>query len=260
MRFAEEILLLLLDENTGYFAPIPEWKMSCALAGGVLMDLALENRIDSDLETLMLVDATPTGDELLDPVLEEIAGDTHRHSPQYWVERIAARPGRVHQRRGIRPTRQARDTRFRFRRVLVPVAQGFAVGAAYPLVDGSPGEEIKGRITRVLLSDEIPDPRDIAIIGLLNNCGGVPTLLEPEEFEVAEQRIELLSGMDLIGRTIGAAVASSYRPPEAYRTVRRRTMPSISLLQMFKSRSLRSGNLPKFLAEVSEELGPSLQA
>ena len=83
MRFAEEILPLLLDENTGYFAPIPEWKMSCALAGGVLMDLAIENRIDSDLDSLTLIDATPTGDEFLDPMLEEIADDPHHHGPQY---------------------------------------------------------------------------------------------------------------------------------------------------------------------------------
>ena len=119
-----------------------------------------------------------------------------------------------------------------------------------------PGEEIKGRITRVVLSDEISDPRDIAIIGLLNNCGGVPTLLEPEELEIAEERIELLSGMDLTGRTIGAAVASSYRPPESLRTVRRRKMPSITLLQMLRSKTLRSGNLPKHFSELSEDLWP----
>lgn len=46
MRFAEEILLLLLNEETGYFIPIPEWKMSCVLAGSVLIDLSLENHID----------------------------------------------------------------------------------------------------------------------------------------------------------------------------------------------------------------------
>ena len=255
MRFAEEILLLLLDENTGYFAPIPEWKMSCALAGGVLMDLAIENRIDSDLDSLTLIDATPTGDELLDPVLEEIAGDTHSHEPQYWVERIAARRA------------EAISDRAFDRLVKLGILDAHSGGfwslstkvsrsGRYPLVDGMPGEEIKGRITRVLLSDEIPDPRDIAIIGLLNNCGGVPTLLEPEELEIAEERIELLSGMDLIGRTIGAAVASSYRPPESLRTVRRRKMPSITLLQMLRSKTLRSGNLPKHFSELSEDLGP----
>ena len=91
MTFAEEILLLLLNEDTGYFAPVPEWKMSCAFAGAVLMDLALKNRIDSDLETLTLVSATPTGDDILDPVLREIAAEKKTHSSQYWVERIAAR-------------------------------------------------------------------------------------------------------------------------------------------------------------------------
>ena len=255
MRFAEEILLLLLDENTGYFAPIPEWKMSCALAGGVLMDLALENRIDSDLETLTLIDATPTGDELLDPTLKAIADNPHSHTPQYWVERIAARRAEA--------ISDAAFDRLVKQGILDSHSGGFwslsnkvSRSGRYPLGDGERREEIKSRITRVLLTDEIPDPRDIAIIGLLNNCGGVPTLLEPEEFEVAEQRIELLSGMDLIGRTIGAAVAGSYRPPEAYRTVRRRKMPSIGVLDMLKSRTMRSGNLPRFFAEVSEELGP----
>lgn len=256
MRFAEKILLLLLDENTGYFTPIPEWKLSCALAGAVLMDLALENRIDSDLESLTLIDATPTGDGLLDPVLEEIAGDTHRRSPQYWVERVAARRAEA--------ISDAAFDRLVRQGILDFDSGGFwslsnkvSRSGRYPLIDGNPGEEIKGRIIRLLLSDDIPDPQDIAIIGLLNNCGGVPALLEPEELEVARQRIELLSGMDLIGRTIGAAVAGSYHPPEAPGgLVRRRKMPSINLWQMLRSRTLRSGDLPKFLSEVSEELGP----
>ncbi len=37
------------------------------------MDLALENRIDTDLEQLILVDSTPVGDDLLDPTLARIA-------------------------------------------------------------------------------------------------------------------------------------------------------------------------------------------
>lgn len=257
MRFAEEILLLLLNEDTGYFAPIPEWKMSCALAGAVLMDLALEDRIDSDLESLTLIDASPTGDELLDPVLEEIAAESQLHSPQFWVERIAAR------------AEQISDTAFD--RLVSQGILDFESGGfwslsrnvsrtgRYPLVDGTPGEEIKGRITRVLLTAEIPDPRDIAIVGLLNNCGGVQTLLEAEEYAEAESRIELLSGMDLIGRTISDAVRSSYRPPETVHTVRRRSMPTVGFVDMLRSRSFRGGNLPKFLAEQSERLGPVYQ-
>ena len=43
LRFAEEITLLLLDDE-GRFQRVPSWSLNYALAGGVLMDLALEYR------------------------------------------------------------------------------------------------------------------------------------------------------------------------------------------------------------------------
>lgn len=67
LRFAEELLLLILNEDYGDLAPVPEPHLNHALAGAVLMDLALENRIDTDPEKLILVDSTPVKDELLDP-------------------------------------------------------------------------------------------------------------------------------------------------------------------------------------------------
>ena len=253
MRFTEELLLLLHSEESGYFVPIPEWQMSCAVAGSVLMELALENRIDSDLESLVLTDATPTGDELLDPSLEEIAQEEKIRSPQYWVERIALRADNISDtaierlvKRGIFQsdeggfwTLTSRVTRTR----------------RYPLVDGWAGEEIKGRIMRTLLDGEIPDPRDVPIIGLVNYCGGFRAMMDPEEYELAKERIELFSGMDLIGRAIGPAVRSSYRPPESLRAARRRPLPTVSLLEMISSKTFRSGNLPKFMAEKHKQLG-----
>ena len=255
MRFAEELLLLLHSEQSGYFVPIPEWQMSCALAGAVLMDLAMEDRIDSDLTSLTLTDATPTGDELLDPALEDIAAEEATYTPQYWVERIA--------------TRRADDIGDAAIDRLVKVgifdsdAGGFWTLSTkvtrtgrYPLVDGRSGEEIKGRIMRTLLDGEIPDPREVAIIGLVNYCGGFRVMMEPEEYELAKDRIELFSGMDLIGRAIGPAVRSSYRPPESMRAARRRPLPEVTLWDLISSKSFRSGNVPKFMAEKYEELGP----
>ena len=98
MRLAEETILLLLDESTGYLIPLPEWKLACTLSGAVLMDLALENRIDTDAEKLVLIDSAHTGDELLDTALGEIVFETGEHSPQYWVERLAPQAERIYER------------------------------------------------------------------------------------------------------------------------------------------------------------------
>ena len=58
LRLVEEIILLMLNDDDGRFVRVPSWSMEYAIAGGVLMDLAMENRIDTDLEHLILMDST----------------------------------------------------------------------------------------------------------------------------------------------------------------------------------------------------------
>ena len=42
------------------------------IAGAALMELALRNRVDADLERLIVVDASPTGDDILDDALARL--------------------------------------------------------------------------------------------------------------------------------------------------------------------------------------------
>ncbi len=200
LRFAEEIMLLLLDDDGGEFVRVPEWSLQCALAGAVLMDLALENRIDTDLEQLILVDSTPVGDDLLDPTLARIAQATERHDTRYWIQHTAQHANRIRERvlerlveRGIL---QRRDER------LLWVFQS----RRYPVVDGKADREVKLRIMAVLLSDEIPDPRDIVIVCLAEACGLFRELLSRRELEHATARIEQVRKLDLIGQAVSQAV------------------------------------------------------
>ncbi len=200
LRFAEEIMLLLLDDDGGEFVRVPEWSLQCALAGAVLMDLALENRIDTDLEQLILVDSTPVGDDLLDPTLARIAQATERHDTRYWIQHTAQHADRIRERvlerlvdRGIL---QRRDER------LLWVFQS----RRYPVVDGKADREVKLRIMAVLFSDEIPDPRDIVIVCLAEACGLFRELLSRRELEHATARIEQVRKLDLIGQAVSQAV------------------------------------------------------
>lgn len=102
LRIAEETLLLVLDDNAGGVASYLEpQSLDSVLAGAVLMELALENRVDSDLERLMLVDSTPFDDDLLDPVLADIATETNTHSIDYWLARTALGQGDQIRRRAL---------------------------------------------------------------------------------------------------------------------------------------------------------------
>jgi hypothetical protein len=197
-RFAEELILLLLD-NDGKFAAVPNLSLSFALAGGVLMDLALENRIDTDLEKLVLVDDTPVGDALLDETLAEIAADGGRDA-RFWVEQTAAR-GEVIRERVLaslvaQGVLEVRDVRvlwlFRSQRYLAR--------------DVAAKNAVKLRIMEVLFSDEIPDPRDVVTICLADTCGIFKQLLSKRELDQASARIDQVRQLDLIGQAVSGAM------------------------------------------------------
>ena len=199
MRFVEEILLLLLRDDGGRFVAVPGIALDNALAGGVLMDLALENRIDTDPAHLILVDPTPVGDSLLDPTLAAIAAGEQRDA-LYWVGQTAQRASEIRREalsrlveRGILEHDEGRfGWVFRSRR--------------YPIIDGRAEREVKLRILGVLLSDEIPDPRDIVIIGLADACGILRELLPKGDYEQARARIDQVRKLDLIGQATLRAI------------------------------------------------------
>ncbi len=195
----EEIVLLQLRDEGGSFVRTPTWSLRYAVAGAVLMELAMEDRIDNDLEHMFLIDDTPTGDNLLDPTLAEIAAG-ERNNTRFWIEHIAASADGVRSaalarlvERGIL---EERDERFlwvfRTRR--------------YPAVDGQARREVKLRIMEVLLSDEIPDPRDAMLICLADACGIFRALLSGRELAEVTPRIEQVSRLDLIGQAMSRAI------------------------------------------------------
>ncbi len=87
LSFAEELLLLALDDEKGVI--IDKTSVKYGLIGAILMDLALRNKIDADLENLMVVDTSPTGDAILDEVLTKIAQSSTDKAVRYWIVNLS---------------------------------------------------------------------------------------------------------------------------------------------------------------------------
>ena len=231
LRFADELLLLLIDDKRGDLIPIPAWSLACALAGALLMDLAMEGRIDTDPDYLSLLDATPLDDNLLDPVLAEIARAEEARPARFWVAYFAERGDEIRDKTLARLAAQG----------ILEVEEGgfFAFLPSvsrtrrYP-ADQAMREDVQLRIMRALFSNDIPDPNDVVIIGLADACGVFERLLPPSERVVAQERIALLGRMDLIGRAVteiiqyGGREVAAPAPPQ--RPVPKAQPPVISVL------------------------------
>ena len=206
LRVVEEILLLILDTDNGEIRhTLPLRSRAVAFAGAALMDLALEDRIDTDLENLVVSDQTPLGNDLLDPILAEIArsGESPRDTAS-WITNLAQRSDEIREKalarlieRGILEAAPGGE---------VFLSAGVSRSRRYRTADGRTTEEVQLRIMRTLFSDDIPDPRDIVIISLASACGVFESILSPDELAQVRERIDLVCRLDLIGREVAAAI------------------------------------------------------
>jgi Golgi phosphoprotein 3 len=201
LTFAEEILLLMLDDD-GAFLPIRGGAVEYILAGAVLMDLAFANRIDTDPEQLVSLDSTPTGNPMFDQALAYIANSGETKNTKGWIETLAGQETTGIRQQALaslieRGILESQDKKFlwvfRSRR--------------YPTIDGRVEREVKLRMEDVLLSNDMPDPRDVALICLVDACDILSDIFSEREMERAQPRIEQLRVMDLIGREVGSVIA-----------------------------------------------------
>lgn len=259
LRIAEEILLLLLDEQSGDLADVSEDRLHLALAGAVLVDLAFEDRIDTDLEKLVLESPEPLGDELLDPFLARIAesgakGETR--DAEHWL-RILAKDGEA-----IRETALARlvdaGVLESAEEGLIALSRRVRRARRYPVAgDGQVQQDVRLRVMQVLFGDDVPAPRDAAIIGLADACGFFDGILAKDELADVADRLDWVRRLDLIGRTVarivGQLVEEASRAPAAPASA---PIPFAKGLPILGCALEARKNLTDFLVEKHLELGP----
>ena len=204
LSLPEELILALLNEESGYFHQVPGWDLNCAFAGAVLAELSFLSRIDMDMESLFLTDGMDTGNPILDPSLQEIAKEPDQRSVQYWIERLAPQAESVIdltlERLVDMELLEHHDGEF-----WTLARTAWQAELSGRSVEGSVGQFVKTRIVMAVFNNEIPTPRDAVIISLMNTCDVFRFMFEMDK--ETEDRIGFISNMDIIGRSIANAVS-----------------------------------------------------
>ena len=215
ITIGEEMMLLVLDYDTGCINyRVPYHTVRFALAGAVLTDLALAGRIDTDLDSLFLLNPAPIGEQTADRVLARIAADGGRRTVDHWLSAVGE---------DIDMLRSGLTDRLGERGIILRGLQdriwiiGSRDGAD---ADGDPFRDVRHRLAGALLGNEIPDPRDITIIGLADACDLWGELLDENALDGIRPRIDLYSRMDLIGHAVARAVHGEPVPKRAPRPVK----------------------------------------
>ena len=202
LNIAEELLLLLMDEDSGEYTPVPERTLGYALTGATLIELELRHRIDVGPEALIVTDPTPVDDDLLDPVLADMVSVSRNaaHNAEFWVRRIAQSSEELRARAlsglAAQGMVEADESGFFF------LSRRATLARRHGATQSQQAEETRQRILQAIFSDIIPDTRDIVIISLAHACDIFQRILPTDEYEEARERIELISRLEMISRSV----------------------------------------------------------
>jgi Golgi phosphoprotein 3 len=202
LTILEEFLLLALDDETGDFYELARSTLDCATAGAILMDLMLHRRIDNDLRDMFVTDTLPTGDDILDPVLQimTLAPVMTPRPIAKWLRELMDESEALREK-ALRRLEARGIIRREDRKIL------WVFGARrYPVIHDKEVREVKLRILGVILGDDIPTPHDIMLTALAEACDMFRYLLSGPQLAQAAPRIAQVARMDLIGQSVAKAV------------------------------------------------------
>ena len=253
LSLLDEFILMLLNEESGYFYQIPAQKMNCVVIGAALAELSLLSRIDTDRESLHILDPTETGNPSLDLILKEIVDEPALYNAQYWIEKL------IHHAEPIIDLTLENLLNLGILEHHEGDFWTVAPDKLYATANGNSDDEtlgqfIRTRIGKDIFSDDIPYPRDIIIICLIETCDIFPFIFKLDK--KAEERIKLICRMDLIGRSIAHAVEQNINNPLLKSSHLSKKIPRVSLHRLLLNPHARAGNIPALMAELAKQYGP----
>ena len=183
LSLGEQLMLLALHEEKGTVRWAAAARLPYCLAGSLLMELILRQRLRIEPKLLEVLDRTPAGEPLLDDVLTMIDSARKAKAPYYWVSRIGRRikPKKIKLlqnlvNRGILNCEE--------RRIL-----WIFPATRYPSRDDRPRNEIIANLRTIILRREHPDLGMMMLLVLLYTSALTDTILDKEERKEAHRYI-----------------------------------------------------------------------
>jgi Golgi phosphoprotein 3 len=199
LSLTEDLVLLALDDHSGRILPVDDIGYRHALAGAVLLDLALLGRLENHQGKLRVTDHRDTGESLLDGWRRTIESEEDPLEIRVWIARLALAADQIE---------TAALTRLVDRGILEKQETNFLwvfETRRYPMLDGTE-EEVKRRICDVLLSDEEPSQADAILVGLVDDARLLPHILSDAETRESARRVAQVRDMDVIGKEVATVI------------------------------------------------------
>lgn len=207
LDLAEELLLLALEDESGRINQAASTTLPFGLAGAMLMDLTLRERLGMEGDRVVVLDASPTGDGVLDSALWEIEADEKSRKAQHWVRKLG----------GWRP--KDRVTEQLLERGVLRLQEDYVLWLIpynrHLPMDTSAELELRARLRDIVINGRTPDARSAALLSLIKSCNLVEDVFGRADRKRVRERLDEISERELINTAVSDTVAASQAATQA---------------------------------------------
>ena len=200
LTLPEELLLLALRDREGSVVSSASQALPFGLAGAVLLELSLQDRIVLEGGKFIVRNTTPTGNDIFDEALAKIRASKKTHKPSYWVSKLS----------GLRKLKDRLLDRLAMQGILRREAHKVLwvfPTQRYPTLSGGPEMKRRELIRSAILHRVEPDERTGILISLVSACNLVNEIFSKEERKAAQKRVKEIAQGEAVGKAVSDAVA-----------------------------------------------------
>ena len=180
MLIAEDLLLLLTDDDTGRLVVSGSY-VDVALGGALLVELSMKGRADVDARKRLLVrDASPTGDVLLDRALETVRRREGKKPSAVLNELAKKLRPELYERLGATGILRAEHDRF----------LGVFPTTVWPTASADHEAAVRRAISSALVQGLTPEPRAGALVALLHALRVTHKVVVPKEHGLRRRELD----------------------------------------------------------------------
>jgi len=198
---AEELLLLALKDEKGTVLMSVASALQFGLAGAVLMDLYLQEKIEIQEKRLVPKAGSGPKDPILSACWQVLQEKEKPKSIRYWIEKFG-RNGKL--RKSFLDQLVQKNILCREKRKILFVFPG----SRYPMVDARPETEERVRVRRAVLEDKPAEPRTRMLISLIRACDLIGEVFPGPERKDAKRKIKAMVKNEAFGHAVSDEIAA----------------------------------------------------
>lgn len=199
LNLIDQLTLLALNDEKGTFVA-DSTAYSYAIAGAIILELALEKRIDLSGEKVVVKDKSKTGDKIIDAYFDIIIESGKERKVKSWVDRLGNKADKI-KRDTIDKLINNRILEKREDKILWIFSYN-----KFPAQNPRPENQLRSRLYDVVVNSHRPELKEIMLLNLIESCSLGKEVFGKEQVKTFKKKLKSINEYDHLGDSVSKSV------------------------------------------------------